>query len=204
MPMQCFSLPLQCVQQLRNRFNPNPVIIKKRIESLIERDYLARAPEDRYVLCMITCWLACVTLFQLKSCNRFDFVIRFTHHVFCRFRLLHIDNKTVLCTCTHNTCLLTSTHIFQHIHSHVHTQESIYLCGVNSPVLASETHFQIFHNMCRAFFSSVLLILLCNDNFWMVTCFVFLVIIWGLDHYMSWEVIIWEVMLVQISCFGSL
>ena len=38
---------LQCVQQLKNRFNPNPVIIKKRIESLIERDYLARAPEDR-------------------------------------------------------------------------------------------------------------------------------------------------------------
>ncbi len=37
----------QCVQQLRNRFNPNPVIIKKRIESLIERDYLARTQEDR-------------------------------------------------------------------------------------------------------------------------------------------------------------
>ena len=39
---------VQCVQQLRNRFNPNLVIIKKRIESLIERDYLARSPEDRY------------------------------------------------------------------------------------------------------------------------------------------------------------
>ena len=38
----------QCVQQLKNRFSPNPVIIKKRIESLIERDYLARSPEDRY------------------------------------------------------------------------------------------------------------------------------------------------------------
>ena len=41
-----FSDP-QCVQQLKNRFNPNPVVIKKRIESLIERDYLARSPEDR-------------------------------------------------------------------------------------------------------------------------------------------------------------
>ena len=39
---------LQCVQQLKNRFTPNPIIIKKRIESLIERDYLARSPEDRY------------------------------------------------------------------------------------------------------------------------------------------------------------
>ena len=37
----------QCVQQLKNRFNPNPVVIKKRIEGLIERDYLARSPEDR-------------------------------------------------------------------------------------------------------------------------------------------------------------
>ena len=41
-------IAFQCVQQLKNRFNPNPVIIKKRIESLIERDYLARAPEDRW------------------------------------------------------------------------------------------------------------------------------------------------------------
>ncbi|XP_064394633.1 cullin-3-like [Halichondria panicea] len=39
----------ECVQQLRNRFNPNPVVIKKRMESLIERDYLARAQEDRKV-----------------------------------------------------------------------------------------------------------------------------------------------------------
>ena len=43
----CFS-HTQCVQQLKNRFSPNPIIIKKRIESLIERDYLARSPEDRY------------------------------------------------------------------------------------------------------------------------------------------------------------
>jgi cullin 3 len=42
-------LVAECVQQLKNRFSPNPVIIKKRIESLIERDYLARSPEDRKV-----------------------------------------------------------------------------------------------------------------------------------------------------------
>ena len=36
------------MQQLKNRFGPNPIVIKKRIENLIERDYLARSPEDRY------------------------------------------------------------------------------------------------------------------------------------------------------------
>lgn len=29
---------------------PPPVIIKKRIEGLIEREYLARTPEDRYLI----------------------------------------------------------------------------------------------------------------------------------------------------------
>ncbi|XP_062521346.1 cullin-3-B-like [Corticium candelabrum] len=41
------DLVSQCIQQLKARFMPNPVIIKKRIEGLIEREYLARSQEDR-------------------------------------------------------------------------------------------------------------------------------------------------------------
>uniref|UniRef100_T1H3P1 Cullin neddylation domain-containing protein n=1 Tax=Megaselia scalaris TaxID=36166 RepID=T1H3P1_MEGSC len=35
--------------QLKSRFLPSPVFIKKRIEGLIEREYLARTPEDRKI-----------------------------------------------------------------------------------------------------------------------------------------------------------
>jgi cullin 3 len=38
---------VQVTEQLKSRFLPSPVIIKKRIEGLIEREYLARVPEDR-------------------------------------------------------------------------------------------------------------------------------------------------------------
>ena len=31
----------------RSRFNPSPVIIKKRIEGLIEREYIKRSETDR-------------------------------------------------------------------------------------------------------------------------------------------------------------
>lgn len=44
-----FLLSSQVTQQLRARFLPSPVVIKKRIEGLIEREYLARTPEDRKV-----------------------------------------------------------------------------------------------------------------------------------------------------------
>ncbi|KYN33286.1 Cullin-3, partial [Trachymyrmex septentrionalis] len=40
-------LVTEVTEQLRGRFLPSPVIIKKRIEGLIEREYLARTPEDR-------------------------------------------------------------------------------------------------------------------------------------------------------------
>lgn len=40
------NLVTEVTEQLRTRFMPSPVIIKKRIEALIEREYLARA-EDR-------------------------------------------------------------------------------------------------------------------------------------------------------------
>ena len=39
----------QVTEQLKARFLPNPPTIKKRIEGLIEREYLARTQEDRKV-----------------------------------------------------------------------------------------------------------------------------------------------------------
>ncbi|XP_053404308.1 cullin-3-like [Mercenaria mercenaria] len=42
-------LVTECTEQLKSRFLPSPVVIKKRIEGLIEREYLARTPEDRKV-----------------------------------------------------------------------------------------------------------------------------------------------------------
>ena len=49
----CVCVCLQCIQQLKTRFNPVPSVIKKRVESLIERDYLARAPEDRLATLLV-------------------------------------------------------------------------------------------------------------------------------------------------------
>lgn len=42
-------LVTEVTELLKSRFLPSPVIIKKRIEGLIEREYLARTPEDRKV-----------------------------------------------------------------------------------------------------------------------------------------------------------
>jgi cullin 3 len=44
--MQHNLLVTEVTNQLKSRFLPSPVVIKKRIESLIEREYLARSAED--------------------------------------------------------------------------------------------------------------------------------------------------------------
>ena len=48
--MQHNILVTEVTNQLKSRFLPSPVVIKKRIESLIEREYLARANEDMLVV----------------------------------------------------------------------------------------------------------------------------------------------------------
>jgi cullin 3 len=46
--MEHSNLIAEVTKQLSSRFRPNPLIIKKRIESLIERDYLERSKTNRY------------------------------------------------------------------------------------------------------------------------------------------------------------
>eukprot|EP01120_Amphizonella_sp_Union-15-10_P001540 TRINITY_DN1169_c0_g2_i2.p1 TRINITY_DN1169_c0_g2~~TRINITY_DN1169_c0_g2_i2.p1 ORF type:complete len:744 (-),score=149.38 TRINITY_DN1169_c0_g2_i2:127-2286(-) len=45
--MEHSNLIAEVTKQLQSRFRPNPIIIKKRIESLIEREYLERSKTDR-------------------------------------------------------------------------------------------------------------------------------------------------------------
>jgi len=47
--MEHSNLISEVTKQLQSRFMPNPMIIKKRIESLIEREYLERSKADRKV-----------------------------------------------------------------------------------------------------------------------------------------------------------
>ncbi len=47
--MEHNNLIAEVTKQLQSRFVPNPMIIKKRIESLIEREYLERSKSDRKV-----------------------------------------------------------------------------------------------------------------------------------------------------------
>lgn len=41
------ALITECTKILSNKFNPDPTMIKKRIESLIDREYLERDSADR-------------------------------------------------------------------------------------------------------------------------------------------------------------
>jgi cullin 3 len=43
------DLIAEVTRQLNNRFSPSPVFIKKRIESLIEREYVERSPNEHRV-----------------------------------------------------------------------------------------------------------------------------------------------------------
>lgn len=47
--MQHAQLIVEVTKQLQARFRPNPLVIKKRIESLIEREYLERSQQDRKI-----------------------------------------------------------------------------------------------------------------------------------------------------------
>jgi len=47
--MQHANLIAEVTKQLQSRFRPYPLTIKKRIESLIEREYLERSGTDRKV-----------------------------------------------------------------------------------------------------------------------------------------------------------
>uniref|UniRef100_A0ABI7YS87 Cullin family profile domain-containing protein n=1 Tax=Felis catus TaxID=9685 RepID=A0ABI7YS87_FELCA len=61
--MQHNVLVAEVTQQLKARFLPSPVVIKKRIEGLIEREYLARTPEDRKMSAFCKCY-TCLQLFE--------------------------------------------------------------------------------------------------------------------------------------------
>jgi hypothetical protein len=75
-------------EQLKSRFLPSPVIIKKRIEGLIEREYLARTPEDRYVVCcycigsfsLLINWEFSVILYMSFSILWPNYVLRILTH----------------------------------------------------------------------------------------------------------------------------
>ena len=41
------GLVTEVTEQLKKRFLPSPIVIKKRVENLIEREYLTRAADDR-------------------------------------------------------------------------------------------------------------------------------------------------------------
>jgi len=55
------ALIAEVAKQLNDKFTADPAFIKKRIESLIEREYLERDPQNRYGLLIINCTCICNT-----------------------------------------------------------------------------------------------------------------------------------------------
>lgn len=77
-------LVTEVTEQLKARFLPSPVVIKKRIEGLIERDYLARTPEDRLVVFFI------LLIISLTNISMNMYVINVVRKVIY-FNLNHIN-----------------------------------------------------------------------------------------------------------------
>lgn len=46
------NLVTEVTGQLKSRFLPEPLLIKKQIDALIDRDYIARSQNDRYAVNM--------------------------------------------------------------------------------------------------------------------------------------------------------
>ena len=47
------DLVIEVTRQLTGRFAPSPAMVKKRVEGLIEREYLERDKTDRYFICKV-------------------------------------------------------------------------------------------------------------------------------------------------------
>lgn len=98
------SFYFQVTQQLRARFLPSPVVIKKRIEGLIEREYLARTPEDRKVYTYVAWTKSAVESGMKERVEVFGldlghyFISCFFHFLFC-FYLYWGKNRIVLDLC---------------------------------------------------------------------------------------------------------
>ena len=83
-------LVAEVTEQLKSRFLPSPVIIKKRIEGLIEREYLARTPDDRQVLQLFYTASSCV----FKQLFAHYFILTFFKFILgkCTLTWLKVDS----------------------------------------------------------------------------------------------------------------
>ena len=63
------NLVAEVTEQLKSRFIPDPQFIKKRIDGLIDREYLARTPEDRYVTLQYFFWFSLPFFVFAENCT---------------------------------------------------------------------------------------------------------------------------------------